>query len=298
MAVSKFIMHGGLHKTGTTSIQGYLKKHQDQLRQLGISYPLGGEFSDNDFSHYKLALNFQPAIDLLSPEISKVIVSSEEILPQIASSDSSKEQFKIMTSTIHTKFDEFYFVLTLPRTASSLLKRIIIQELRSHVGCSKYYLVNRLETYIKKILASFNFIQEIGIQPLMIKPLEDPLTQEIDILVPFFLETLNLDIRTEEFFTPPDRTQRENTTDNLSFAKDILYAFVRQTTVECKYSPDQWWSTKVQKESAFVFQDFKLLGDKFKSRFNGILELLITSVLNDQRIITLCHTLDTKLLGF
>jgi hypothetical protein len=298
MADSKFILHGGLHKTGTTSIQTYFKKHEVQLRRLGISYPLGSEYSDNAFSHYKLGLNLQPAIELLSPDISKVVISSEEILRQIASSDSSKEQFKRMISTIYTKFDEFVFVLTLPLTARSLLKKLIIQELRSHVGGSKYYLVSRLEAYLTSILASFNFIQEIGIQPLMIQPFEDPHTQETDILVPFFLETLHLDVRTEEFFTPPDNTQRENITDKLSFAKDILYAFVRQTIVECKYSPDEWWSTMVQKEAEFVFEDIQVLGDNFKSRLSSIVELLINSVLNEQQIVTLCDSLDSKLLNF
>lgn len=43
----KIILHVGLHKTGTTSLQNYFGKNRKELKSLGVLYP---EFSINDFT--------------------------------------------------------------------------------------------------------------------------------------------------------------------------------------------------------------------------------------------------------
>ena len=43
----KIILHVGLHKTGTTSLQSYFGKNRKELKSLGVLYP---EFSINNFT--------------------------------------------------------------------------------------------------------------------------------------------------------------------------------------------------------------------------------------------------------
>ena len=38
------IIHIGLHKTGTTSIQGFAADHRQELAEAGICYPVAGSF--------------------------------------------------------------------------------------------------------------------------------------------------------------------------------------------------------------------------------------------------------------
>ena len=54
----RVILHVGIHKTGTTSIQGFLDKNWEVLKENNVLYPLAGRqetYQKNHVSHHKLA---------------------------------------------------------------------------------------------------------------------------------------------------------------------------------------------------------------------------------------------------
>jgi hypothetical protein len=58
----EIILHIGTHKTGTTSIQRYLGRHRDELKELGIWYPRYSELIAGQADHYA-HLDFARSID-------------------------------------------------------------------------------------------------------------------------------------------------------------------------------------------------------------------------------------------
>jgi len=56
--LTQYILHIGMHKTGTTSIQKFLAAHRDALLAAGIDYPFTGRTNDDGsfhYQHYQLA---------------------------------------------------------------------------------------------------------------------------------------------------------------------------------------------------------------------------------------------------
>ena len=293
-------IHAGLHKTGTTSIQKYLADQAGFLAKRGVVYDISKKFSQNGLNHNKITSNLGVTTQLLGDSTYHVIVSSEDILLEIGNlsllDSPIRESF---LGDIESAFDRIVFAITLPPSFDIIARRIIYQQLRSHASCYYDFLRNYLQNYLLSIRDTLKQLQNSSFSLQLIRPQICSNTGTQDILVPFLRSVVPFCLEEDSIEKPVTLFVRENKTFKEDFAKDVLFGFARQAIVDSQENVDSlsWWSIETQRSTELVFEDFLLMGDNFKKRFEDVVNLLVDKIIIDPMVTDLIVELDSTYLG-
>lgn len=279
-------IHAGLHKTGTTSIQNYLVTHRDDLLAKNIAYDTTKAFSNNQTNHWKIRTQLHEAIHMIQPGIDHVIVSCEDIMLEIGSNYPAIDWITPQLSLLSGHFSRIAIAITMPLSFQSLCKKIISQELRSTASPTRDYLTEKLVNYLNGVTRSLVFLKSSPYEVNLVFPEKLSTSGNYDILRPF-INYINLQSQGDPLACGSIISDRLNQTNELEASKYLLFGFTRQVIAECKFmSVSSWWSTEVQRETEYVFEDFAIGGSQFIKRFGEIVDMLTSAVLDDSRVVS------------
>jgi hypothetical protein len=223
---------------------------------------------------------------MIQPGIDHVIVSCEDIMMEIGSKLPVADWISPQLHLLSGHFSDIVIAITMPTSFQSLCKKLVSQEIRSTASPTKDYLIGHIINYLTAVTRALAFLKNLPCEVNLVFPEKLNTTKNYDILGPF-IDYINLRSQGVPLSCDSLIINRLNQTNEIEAAKYVLFGFTRQVIAECKFkSVSSWWSTEVQRETEYVFEDFSIGGNQFIKRFGEIVDILTSAVLSDLGVAT------------
>jgi hypothetical protein len=212
---SNLILHVGLHKTGTTTIQNFLHKNRNELLKHGVFYPDVGIWGSQhglfpvsawpheNHSHpflkklSKNQLDLENLLDLLKKDLdiykSSLTIMSSEVWSEICFLNTSFPDLMSQIKPLFNKVTIFVSKRNFDQLALSALKHNIRHRRHEHLVKNKEY----IKFYFDRLNDTknvYNFWENCGL-PLIVKNLEEASGNLVDYYFGDIVEEYSKDAR-------------------------------------------------------------------------------------------------------
>ena len=293
--MANVIIHLGLHKTGTTSIQYFLRDHRTLINKYCIEYPLTREYSLNNINHYHSRCSLDIAYLSLRQDWSTIVFSCEDILPEIGSNSTALESISRLASVADKSDDKIVAIVTLPPSLDILIKRVVMQQSRTHANCTKGFLLGHIYNYLMSCNSGITRLRHLGIPITGVRPKTCRETLKTDIIRPF-IDSLPFiqDQLITEFQKINTSAYIMNTSSETSRAKGILYGFVHHALTELRYN-GSWWTEECRLETESFFKDFTIISPCIEDMLRDLFDDLVSFICSQPHVIAASQALVTTL---